>query len=52
LWLAHDAPAGTLGGLLMTKALTHVELHGKPSLGEEWALLAFMAGILAEANRL
>jgi acetyl esterase/lipase len=52
LWLAHDAPAGTLGGLLVTKAITHVELHGAPSLAEQWALVHFMARILAEANGL
>ncbi|MBN1610362.1 MAG: hypothetical protein JW940_27285 [Polyangiaceae bacterium] len=52
LWLAHGAPAGTLGGLLVTKAITHVELHGKPTFGDQWALVHFMAGILAEASRL
>lgn len=52
LWVAHDAPAGTLGGLLVTGAITHVELHGKPGWGERWALVHFMAGILAAANRL
>jgi pimeloyl-ACP methyl ester carboxylesterase len=51
LWLAHDAPAGTLGGVLVSNAITHVELHGKPTIAEEWALVHFMAGILAQASR-
>jgi hypothetical protein len=46
------ARTGTLGGPLVTKALTHVELHGKPTFGEQWALVHFMAGILTETSRL
>lgn len=51
LWLAHDAPGGMVEDALVSPALTHVELHGEPSLREKWALVHFMSDVLAQAER-
>jgi hypothetical protein len=34
----------------VSPAIVHVEIHGEPPLGEKWALIHFMAGVLAEAS--
>ncbi len=51
LWLANDLPPGTVHELLVTPALVHVELEGEPPIAQKWALVHFMATVLAEADR-
>jgi dienelactone hydrolase len=51
LWLAKDVPAGLAKDVLVSAAIQHVELEGEPSAMEKWALVHFMADVLAEADR-
>ncbi len=50
-WLAHDAPEGTIRAALVSNAIQHVELEGKPKMSEQWELVHFMAMLLDEAAR-
>ena len=50
LWLAQDLPAGVVKNLLVSPAIVHVELEGEPSMGDKWALVHFMADVLAQAD--
>jgi pimeloyl-ACP methyl ester carboxylesterase len=47
-WLARDVPRGLLRQVLVSHAIEHVELHGTPSVGDRWALVHFMAGVLEQ----
>jgi pimeloyl-ACP methyl ester carboxylesterase len=49
-WLAHDTPRGLLRAALVSPAIEHVELEGKPSLGDELALVHFMGDVLDAAD--
>jgi pimeloyl-ACP methyl ester carboxylesterase len=49
-WLAAEIPEDRLRSALISPAIQHVELQGEPGLGERWALVHFMAGVLAEAS--
>ena len=51
LWLARDVPAGLARDVLVSPAIQHVELEGEPSAMDKWALVHFMADVLAEADR-
>jgi dienelactone hydrolase len=44
-WLASEIPPQHLGALLISPAITHVEVGGKPSVGDKLALVHFMAKI-------
>lgn len=46
LWLAKDVPHDMLRQVLVSPAIVHVELHGKPTLNDQWSLVHFMAGVL------
>jgi dienelactone hydrolase len=48
-WLAKDVPPGTLKMELVSPAIVHVELD-KPSFVDQWQLVHFMSGIIAEAE--
>ena len=48
-WVAHDLPPGILQSMLISKAIEHVELRGKPSIGDQAAVVHFMAQILESA---
>lgn len=50
-WLAVDAPADTVKAALVSNAIQHVELEGKPAYKEQWDLVHFMAMLLAEADK-
>jgi dienelactone hydrolase len=50
LWLAEDVPRGLLRDELVSPALVHVELEGEPGAREKWALVHFMADVLAAAG--
>jgi dienelactone hydrolase len=50
LWIASEVPPGELRAALVSPAIVHVEIHGEPPLGEQWDLVHFMAGVLAEAS--
>jgi dienelactone hydrolase len=50
LWIASEVPPAELRVALVSPAIVHVEIHGEPPLGEKWALVHFMAGVLAEAD--
>ncbi len=50
-WLAVDAPPGTVQDALVSPAIQHVELHGKPSLRDQANLVHFMALLLGELDR-
>jgi pimeloyl-ACP methyl ester carboxylesterase len=49
-WLAHDTPRGLLRAALISPAIEHVELEGKPGLGDELALVHFMGDVLDAAD--
>ena len=50
-WLAADAPHALVRDVLISPAVVHVELDAEPSIAETWALVHFMADVLAEAER-
>jgi pimeloyl-ACP methyl ester carboxylesterase len=50
LWLAHDAPDGCVQNALVSPAVVHVELEGKPSAKDQWDLVHFMAQIIEQAE--
>ncbi len=50
LWLAHDAPEGCVQNALVSPAVVHVELEGKPSAKDQWDLVHFMAQIIEQAE--
>jgi pimeloyl-ACP methyl ester carboxylesterase len=47
LWLATEIPPQHLRALLISPAITHVEVGGKPSLGDKLRLVHFMAQIFS-----
>ena len=49
-WLAHDTPPGMLREALVSKAIEHVELEGKTTVGDQWKLVDFMSGLLDAAE--
>jgi dienelactone hydrolase len=51
LWLARDVPPPVLRDVLVSPAIVHVELEGEPGAYDKWALVHFMADVLAEAER-
>jgi pimeloyl-ACP methyl ester carboxylesterase len=51
LWLAHDAPDGCVQNALISPAVVHVELEGKPSVTDQWNLVNFMAQIIDQAEQ-
>lgn len=50
LWLARDVPEDKLGAAIVSPAIQHVEIHGEPSLADQWALVHFMARVLEAAG--
>jgi dienelactone hydrolase len=50
LWLARDVPPALVRDVLVSPAIVHVELEGGPSARDKWALVHFMADVLAEAD--
>ncbi len=46
LWLQRDVPPAALKAALISPAISHVELGGKPTLMDQWRLVHFMAQIL------
>lgn len=50
LWLAHDAPEGCVQNVLISDAVVHVELEGKPTAKSQWDLVHFMAQIIEQAE--
>jgi dienelactone hydrolase len=50
LWLAHHAPKAWLQQALVSKAISHVELQGKPGWCDQVLLVHFMAGLLDEMD--
>jgi len=51
LWLEHDLPPAAVAEALVSPAINHVELGDKPSIGDEWAVIHFLAGVLGETER-
>jgi len=49
-WLAREVPAAQLRAELISPAVSHVELEGKPTLFDQWRVVHFLAGVLAEAR--
>ena len=49
-WIAAEVPPSMLRQELVSHAIVHVELGGDAPLREKWALVHFMASILAEAD--
>ena len=50
LWLAHHAPPRWLRQSLVSRAISHVELQGKPGRKDQALLVHFMAGLLDELD--
>jgi pimeloyl-ACP methyl ester carboxylesterase len=51
LWLARDIPADRLKAALISPAISHVELGGKPTFMDEWRLVHFMEELLGEVKQ-
>ncbi|MGH9571608.1 MAG: alpha/beta hydrolase [Candidatus Angelobacter sp.] len=51
-WLARDVPKPDLKAVLVSPALIHVSMEEAVPVREEWALVDFLAGVLAAANGL
>ncbi len=49
-WLERDVPAASLRAALVSRAISHAEVEGAPGLGDSWALVHFMAGVLEETE--
>jgi dienelactone hydrolase len=49
-WLARDVPPALLRDALVSPAIEHVELQGKPSIRDELALVHFMSDVLEAAD--
>jgi len=52
LWLERDVPKQDLKGVLISKALTHVDAGKGEALTERWALVDFFAHVLRNAKNL
>lgn len=50
LWLAQEIPHAQLHALLVSPAITHVEVGGAPGIGDKVALVHFIAEMLHEAK--
>ncbi len=50
LWLESQVPKGELEAALVSPALQHVELEGEPGWSDQWALVHFIAQLLARAG--
>ncbi len=51
-WLAREVPKADLRGVLISRALSHVDVQGKVSFGDEWKLIRFMGRVLDEESSL
>jgi dienelactone hydrolase len=49
-WLAHDAPPAMIRGVLVSRAIEHVELESGATIGDQWALVHFMSQVLEAAD--
>lgn len=49
LWLAREVPKKVLKGVLISKALTHVDAGNGEPVSEKWALVHFFARVLEDA---
>ena len=49
-WIAAEVPPRVLRQALVSRAIVHVEMGSDTPFGETWALVHFMASILAEAD--
>lgn len=52
LWLERDVPKQELKGVLISKALTHVDAGNGEPFTEKWALVDFFARVLRNAEQL
>ena len=52
LWLEQDVPKKALKGVLISRALTHVDAGNGEPLTEKWRLVHFFAGVLQDAVQL
>ena len=51
LWLQQDIPSGLVKDALISPALSHVSMEGKPSLADNLRLVHFMAQMLEQADK-
>jgi len=51
LWLQQDIPSGLVKDALISPALSHVSMEGKPSLLDNLRLVHFMAQMLEQADK-
>ncbi len=51
LWLEKEVPADKLKAALISPAISHVELGGKPTFADEWRLVHFMEELLSEVRQ-
>jgi dienelactone hydrolase len=49
-WIAAEVPPDVLRQALVSPAIVHVELGGDTPFADKWALVHFMASVLAEAD--
>ncbi len=51
LWLAHDAPPGSVAEAVVSRAIVHVDLEGTPTVRERYDLVHLLAGVIESADR-
>jgi dienelactone hydrolase len=51
LWLQQDIPSGLVKDALISPALSHVSMQGKPSLADNFRFVHFMAQMLEQADK-
>ncbi len=49
-WLAHDAPEGAVADAVVSRAIVHVDLEGKPTWREQYDLVHLLAGVIDAAD--
>jgi dienelactone hydrolase len=51
-WLAKEVPNDWLRDVLVSPAIVHIEMTGKPSWGDQWSLVHFLADVMTELHQL
>jgi pimeloyl-ACP methyl ester carboxylesterase len=49
-WLVHDLPKGALADAVVSRAIVHVDLEGKPTWKERYELVHLLAGVIDAAD--
>jgi pimeloyl-ACP methyl ester carboxylesterase len=51
-WLATEVPRDRLREVLISPAIVHIELNGKPTWKDQWSLVHFLADVMTELHQM